>query len=92
MIRTDFRRALMTMQMEYVEMPELKLTLRQAGRLWAMPSDTCHAALSMLVATGFLVQTNDGSYLRRGTPPVNVDAIDPSVWNVCRAPAAASPA
>jgi hypothetical protein len=92
MSRTDLRQALKTMQMEYVEMPELKLTLRQAGRLWTMPLDQCQAALATLVATGFLMQTKDGAYLRRGTPPVNVDTIDPATWALTRPSATARPA
>jgi hypothetical protein len=82
MTRTDFRDAVMTIQMEYVEMPELKLTLRQAHRLWTLPMDICQAAIAALVATGFLVQTRDGAYLRRGTPPVHVEALDSLTWAV----------
>jgi hypothetical protein len=70
------------MQMEYVEMPELKLTLWQASRLWTLPIDMCEAALATLVATGFLVQTTDGAYRRRGTPPVHVEALDARTWTV----------
>lgn len=82
MNRTDFRDVLMRIQMEYVEMPGLKLTLFQARRLWTVPIELCQAALGALVATGFLVQTADGAYLRRGTPPVNVEAIDSLTWSV----------
>ena len=77
---TDFRQALVTMQMEYVEMPELKLTLWQASRLWTLPIDMCEAALAALVATGFLVHTPDGLYRRRGTAPVHIDALDTMTW------------
>jgi hypothetical protein len=53
-------------QMEYLEMPDLKLTLRQAKRLFDLPLELCENALSTLVSVGFLVQTRDGSFLRRG--------------------------
>jgi hypothetical protein len=58
---------LVRIQMDYLEMPGLKLTLRQAPRLWNLPLDLCESALSILVERGFLVQTEDGSFLRRGT-------------------------
>jgi hypothetical protein len=76
----DFRDALNTIQMEYLEMPELRLTAAQARRLWTLPIELCGAALAALVAAGFLVQTRDGSYLRRGTPPVNVEMLDDLTW------------
>ena len=55
-------------RMEYDEMPDLKLTLAQARRLWAVPLDLCDAALGMLVTAGFLFRTRDGSFLRRQSP------------------------
>jgi hypothetical protein len=56
-------------QMEYVEMPDLKLTLQQARRLWNLDSLVCEAAMDALVAVKFLRQTPDGKYLRRTSPP-----------------------
>lgn len=53
--------------MEYIEMPDLKLTAPQARRLWNIPADVCDAALSALVARGFLVQTRTGAFLRRAS-------------------------
>ncbi len=53
-------------QSEYRELPDLKLTLWQAGRLWNAPIDLCEAALSSLVRSGFLCQSKDGKFLRRG--------------------------
>ncbi len=73
MTSIDFQRALNLIQMEYVEMPELKLTLRQAARLWALRAEACQQALDFLIAGGFLVRTRDGAYVRRGTPPVDVE-------------------
>ena len=53
------------MELEYQEMPELKLTVRQAQRLWNLSSEACESALRSLVGSGFLAQTRDGSYIRR---------------------------
>ena len=76
----NFGQAVMLIQMEYVEMSELRLTLAQAARLWALPLETCKAAFDALVAAGFLAERRDGSYSRRGTPPVTVEALDGLTW------------
>jgi hypothetical protein len=55
------------MRMEYLEMPDLKLTFLQARRLWDAPADLCLGALNVLVDAGFLVQSRDGRFLRRGS-------------------------
>jgi len=52
-------------QLEYLEMPDMKLTLPQAGRLWSLRLDVCHRALQLLVDRGFLVRSRDGGFLRR---------------------------
>jgi hypothetical protein len=54
-------------RMEYLEMPDLKLTLRQAVRLWDTPPESCEAALDVLVLSGFLARTRDGAFLRRSS-------------------------
>jgi hypothetical protein len=51
-------------QAEYREMPGLKLTLWQAGRLWNEPYAVCQAALASLVRSGFLREAKDGHFLR----------------------------
>jgi hypothetical protein len=84
---TDFRSALMSIQAEYVEMPDLKLTLAQMARLCALGTDECRTALVALVAAGFLLETREGRYRRRGTPPIHVERLDALTWIV--APAAA---
>jgi len=56
---------LIRIQTEFVEMPELKLTLAQAQRLWALPRDVCEAALDALIEREFLIRTQDSVYLRR---------------------------
>jgi len=61
----ELKEILNRIQMEYVEMPDLKLTLPQARRLWNLDSLICEAAMDALVAVKFLAQTPDGKYLRR---------------------------
>jgi hypothetical protein len=53
-------------QIEYIEMPGLRLTLAQARRLCDAPHAVCVAALSSLVKSGFLWQAGDGSFVRQG--------------------------
>ena len=47
---------------EYREMPGLRLTLRQAARLWAMDAVHCQAILDALVASGSLRRSPTGEY------------------------------
>lgn len=58
------------MQMEYAEMPDLKLTFFQAQRLWNLPPELCERALDALVKAAFLVRTSDGAYIRERTGPL----------------------
>jgi hypothetical protein len=53
-------------EIEYIEMPDLKLTLPQLRRLCALPLDVCETAVAELVRVGFLGQTGEGMFLRRG--------------------------
>lgn len=62
----EVREALHRIQMEYVEMPEMKLTQPQTRRLFNLSSDACAVALATLVDVGFLVQARDGAFLRSG--------------------------
>lgn len=57
--------ALTLIRMEYLEMPDMKLTERQARRLFNLPDELCASALERLVSTGFLTRTTDGAFLRR---------------------------
>jgi hypothetical protein len=74
------RQALARIQTEYVEMPELKLTLPQARRLFGLSAGACNDALTILLALGFLSQTRDGSFIRTSAVPLNLDAIDLLSW------------
>jgi hypothetical protein len=62
-------------RMEYLEMPDMKLSLAQAGRLWDSPTELCEAALDVLVLTGFLARTKDGSFLRRASARPDLEAL-----------------
>jgi hypothetical protein len=53
-------------QIEYIEMPDLKLTIPQLRRLCALPVDLCEAAVAELVRSGFLWRTAEGMFLRGG--------------------------
>jgi hypothetical protein len=62
---------------EYVEMPGLVLTTRQASRLWNLDAAVCQALLSILVLEEFLARTPGGGYLRRGGGESRVRAREP---------------
>lgn len=49
---------------EYVEMPGLRLTRRQAQRLWGLDEETCSQVLSFLVEAKFLCRTAPDMYGR----------------------------
>lgn len=49
---------------EFLEMPGLRLTLRQATRLWHLDAATCEAALRYLVEHRFLSRTAQGAFRR----------------------------
>lgn len=72
----EVRNALLRIQTEYVEMPDLKLTARQAQRLWNLSHDVWESALAVLIGKAFLVQTRDGSYVRDSAMRARVGAIE----------------
>jgi hypothetical protein len=49
---------------EYLEMPGLHLTERQAERLWGLDESTCEAVLVALEEEKFLRRTQAGTYSR----------------------------
>jgi hypothetical protein len=49
---------------EFLEMPGLRLTLRQAMRLWHLDAATCEAALRVLVEHQFLAHGAHGTFRR----------------------------
>jgi|tagenome__1003787_1003787.scaffolds.fasta_scaffold20961006_3 hypothetical protein len=52
-------------QTEYIEMPDLKLTIAQVQRLCGLRPEVCEAAVRVLVANGFLRTAPNGALLRR---------------------------
>ena len=48
---------------EYRELQGLRLTRRQAARLWALDADHCEAVLNELVASGRLSLDAKGQYV-----------------------------
>ena len=49
---------------EYLEMPGLRLTQKQAQRLWGIDEPTCAQVLEFLVEVKFLQRSGVGSYTR----------------------------
>ena len=49
---------------EYLEMPRLHLTSKQAQRLWNLDSTTCESLLGALVQVKFLRRSASGGYVR----------------------------
>lgn len=52
---------------EYLEMPGLSLTIRQAQRLWGLDAIACRQVLQGLIDTGFLKRRPDGAYVRQAS-------------------------
>lgn len=57
-------RMLEIMRSEYREMPELRLTVAQASRLWSLDKCEAEALLEELVRCGFLVRDAARTYAR----------------------------
>jgi DNA-binding IclR family transcriptional regulator len=49
---------------EFIEMPGLRLTFKQAVRLLGLPATECRTVVDDLVASGFLRQTRTGMLMR----------------------------
>jgi hypothetical protein len=49
---------------EYLEMPGLRLTVAQAGRLWGLEAPACLDLLERLIGERFLQRRPDGTYAR----------------------------
>jgi hypothetical protein len=59
-----YRTALNRIRAEYLEMPGLRLTVRQAQRLCGVDGAACRAALESLVDARILCVKPDGTYAR----------------------------
>jgi hypothetical protein len=64
-METADRQLLQRVRMEYVEMPGLSLTVKQASRLWNLDITLCDRLLRELVREQFLAQAPAGAFLRR---------------------------
>ena len=62
---TTMDQMLRRIQGEFREMPGLRLTCRQAQRLWNLDALICESLLAALVDVAFLVQTPDGLFIQR---------------------------
>lgn len=62
--------SLVRIRAEYLEMPGLSLTEKQACRLWGLDSRACAALLDELVAEQFLRRTRDGAFVRVDSGPL----------------------
>ena len=51
-------------KVQYIEMPTLSLTARQAGRLLQLDPDVIQFLLSRLVNERFLAKSSDGQFFR----------------------------
>jgi hypothetical protein len=71
MSHVDAQEVARRMQIDFLEWPMLRVTLRQACRLWNAPADVCEAALVSLVRAEFLFD-RDGMFHR----PVRAVYID----------------
>jgi hypothetical protein len=60
-----FEQLLSRIKSEYVEMPGLRLTAKQAERLCGLREDECEKALRTLVDREFLALGPDSTYCRR---------------------------
>jgi hypothetical protein len=63
MSAVDVQETARRIQIDFIEFPMLRVTLRQACRLWSAPHDVCEAALLSLVRTEFLFD-RDGQFHR----------------------------
>jgi hypothetical protein len=60
----EFEGLVRRIRAEFEEMPGLRLTLRQAARLWGMDPASCRAVVDALVGTSFLRWTSMGTIAR----------------------------
>jgi hypothetical protein len=60
----SFGGALARARAEFLETPDLRLTVEQASRRWACNPDVCVAVLITLVESRFLVRTRNAEFAR----------------------------
>jgi hypothetical protein len=57
----------MLIRMEYLEMPDLRLTACELRYFLSIPEDVCEAVLESLVNNGFLAHTPSGEFVLRAS-------------------------
>jgi hypothetical protein len=62
--RMDFPTLLQRVRSEFDEMPGLRLTPAQAGRLLGLDAPSCQRVITALVQSAFLRWTHDGTVVR----------------------------
>ena len=74
-------------QGEFLEMPGLRITQPQAGRLWGLDQESCAALLDALVDAKFLFRTRDGAFMRieHANPVRGVKVLEPTRHKVAAA-------
>lgn len=72
--------ARMRIQIEYIEMPDLKLSRAQLGRLCNLPQNLCDAGVEALLRTGFLAERADGACVRSGPSRVTAPIPNPGSY------------
>src|SRR5262245_45135157 len=65
---------------EYREMPGLRLTVRQAARLFSLTPDLANAVLHELRHASILACSNDGAFALVGEPSREPAAMQRSAW------------
>jgi hypothetical protein len=79
MVSCDWRHAFTRIQVEYIEMPDLKLTFAQIRRLCDLSQDVCEPALAALEQTGFLRRAPDGRFVRRAMGRAGREISEPGI-------------
>ncbi len=62
-IDAGLRALLPRIQREYLELPDLCLTLSDARRFWGLDARSCERVLQFLVDRGFLDRTASGAFV-----------------------------
>jgi hypothetical protein len=79
MVTSEWRHAFTRIQVEYIEMPDLKLTMAQIRRLCDLSEELCAPALAALQQVGFLWRAADGRFVRRAMGRVGREMMMPDL-------------
>lgn len=74
----EWQFAFTRIQVEYIEMPDLKLTAEQIRRLCDLPRDICEAAIVALEQVGFLWRAPDARLVRRAVGRAGREISEPA--------------